>query len=162
MIGQESRYNTGILLTLSGALAWAIYAILQKKLVISFSAGTLNLFLFGFPALVYLPFVDFNILADLSLIWWALLIFLGVNTLIAYGSLAQALKYTAASKVSIILILNPIITFTIMGILTIMKVTWIEEEKFSFLSLIGALIILTGATLVVGKNQKKPAGVRKH
>ena len=30
MVGQENQYNSGILFTLSGALAWAVYAILQK------------------------------------------------------------------------------------------------------------------------------------
>ena len=154
MIGHESQYNMGIMFTLSGALAWATYAILQKKLVLSFSAGTLNLFLFGFPALVYLPFVDFKPLMDLSWAWWTLLFFLGINTLIAYGSLAQALKYTEANKVSIILILNPMITFSVMGILTQMDVSWIDGERFSILSLVGALIILMGAVLVVRRKSR--------
>jgi drug/metabolite transporter (DMT)-like permease len=155
MIGQEGQYNTGILFTLSGALAWTIYAIFQKKLVMSFSTGTLNLFLFGFPSLVYLPFVDFKSLVDLSWAMWGVLAFVGLNTLFSYGSLAQALKYIEASKVSIIIIINPMITFTVMGILTTMEVSWIEGEKFSHLSLIGALIVLAGAMLVVGRKQKK-------
>ena len=155
MIGQESRYNLGILFTLSGALTWSLYAILQKKLVISYSTGTLNLFLFGLPVLLYLPFVDFGSLMNLSWAMWGVIFFVGINTLFAYGSLAQALKYTEASKVSIIIILNPMITFIFMGILTEMKVSWIEGEKFTLLSLIGALIVLAGAALVVGKKQKK-------
>ena len=155
MIGHEGQYNMGILFTLSGALAWSVYAILQKRLVLSFNTGTLNLFLFGFPALLYLPFTDFSPLLELSWIWWMLLILLGINTLVAYSCLAQALKYTAANKVSIIIILNPMITFVVMGILTKMDVSWIAGEKFSLLSLAGALIVLSGAVLVVGKRNRK-------
>ncbi|WP_299580118.1 DMT family transporter [uncultured Sunxiuqinia sp.] len=160
MIGQESEYNLGILLTLSGAMAWSVYAILQKRLVLSHSTASLNLFLFGFPALIYLPFVDFAPLLQLSWIWWGILIFLGINTLIAYGSLAQALKYTEANKVSIIIILNPMITFIVMGILTKMEVTWIEGEQFSLLSLLGAIIILCGAVLVVGRKKRTSVSKR--
>ncbi|MGQ7869313.1 DMT family transporter [Sunxiuqinia sp. sy24] len=155
MIGQEGNYNLGILLTLSGAMAWSVYAILQKRLVLTHSTASLNLFLFGFPALIYFPFVDFAPLLQLSWIWWAILIFLGLNTLIAYGSLAQALKYTQANKVSIIIILNPMITFIVMGILTDMEVSWIDGEQFSLLSLLGAIIILCGAVLVVGRKKRQ-------
>lgn len=156
MIGQESQYNMGVLLTFSGALAWATYAVMQKRLVLSHATGTLNLFLFGFPAIIYLPFVDFAPLLELSWIWWAILIFLGVNTLVAYSCLAQALRYTQANKVSIIVILNPMITFAVMGIVTKMNVSWIEAERFSLLSFLGAIIILAGAVLVVGRKKSKP------
>jgi RarD protein len=154
MIGQEGQYNMGVLLTFSGALAWATYAVLQKHLVLSHATGTLNLFLFGFPALIYLPFVDFKSLLDLSWAMWGVLAFVGLNTLFSYGALAQALKYIEASKVSIIIIVNPMITFAVMGILTKMNVSWIEAERFSLLSFLGAIIILAGAVLVVGRKKK--------
>ncbi|HKJ42376.1 MAG TPA: DMT family transporter, partial [Sunxiuqinia sp.] len=157
MIGHEGQYNAGVLFTFSGALAWAVYAISQKRLVVSYSSAALNLFLFGFPALIYIPFVNFAPLLHLGWVWWTILVFLGINTLVAYSCLAQALKYTAANKVSIIIILNPMITFVVMGILTKMDVSWIAGEKFSLLSLLGALIVLGGAVLVVGKRGRKQA-----
>jgi len=152
--GQEGQYTKGMLITLTGAVAWAVYAALQKKLVLSYSVGTLNVFIFGLPVLLYLPFVDFENLAHLSFGYWALLVFLGANTLISYGYLSLALKYLEAGKVSIILILNPIITFILMGILTWLQVSWIDGEHFSILSVSGALIALFGAVLVVRKKRK--------
>jgi len=50
-------------------------------------------------------------------------------------------------------VLNPIITFILMGILTWMQVTWIDGEHFSVLSILGALVALTGAILVVRKKK---------
>lgn len=152
--GQESQYTKGMLITLTGAVAWAIYAALQKKLVLNYSVGTLNVFIFGLPVLVYLPFVNFASLAHLSFGYWALLVFLGANTLISYGCLSLALKYLEAGKVSVIIVLNPIITFILMGILTWMQVTWIDGEHFSVLSIVGALVALAGAILVVRKKAK--------
>jgi drug/metabolite transporter (DMT)-like permease len=151
--GQGTQYTKGMLITLTGAVAWAIYAALQKKLVINYPVGTLNVFIFGLPVLIYLPFVNYTSLAHLSFGYWALLVFLGANTLISYAYLSLALKYLEAGKVSIIIVLNPIITFVLMGILTWMQVSWIEGEHFSFLSVGGALIALTGAILVVRKKR---------
>lgn len=154
-VGQGSQYTKGMVITFSGAVAWAIYAAFQKKLVLSYPVGTLNVFIFGLPVLLYLPFVDFANLAHLSLGYWILLVFLGANTLISYGCLSLALKYLEAGKVSIIIILNPIITFILMGILTSLSVDWIAGEHFSVLSIAGALIALGGAVLVVRKKRQK-------
>lgn len=154
-IGQEGQYTKGMLITFSGAVAWAIYAAFQKKLVVHYPVGTLNLFIFGLPVLLYMPFVNFGSLGHLSIGYWALLVFLGANTLISYGCLSLALKYLEAGKVSIIIILNPIITFILMGILTALNVDWIAGEHFSVLSIAGALIALGGAILVVRKKKQK-------
>lgn len=155
LAGQEGQYTKGMLITLTGALAWAVYAALQKKLVRHYPVATLNVFIFGLPVLLYLPLADFTHLGQLSWGYWLLLIFLGANTLISYGYLSLALKYLEAGKVSVIIVLNPIITFTIMGILTWMEVGWIEGEHFSVLSVGGALLALFGAILVVGKRKKQ-------
>lgn len=152
--GQEGQYTKGMLITLTGAVAWAIYAALQKKLIVNYSVGTLNVFIFGLPVLLFLPFANFQNLAHLSFGYWALLVFLGANTLISYGYLSLALKYLEAGKVSIIIVLNPIITFILMGILTWLQVSWIDGEHFSVLSILGALVALTGAILVVRKKKK--------
>ena len=155
--GQEGQYTKGMLITFSGAVAWAIYAAFQKRLVVHYPVGTLNVFIFGLPVLLYLPFVNFGSLVHLSAGYWALLVFLGANTLISYGCLSLALKYLEAGKVSIIIILNPIITFILMGTLTWLNVDWIAGEHFSVLSIVGALIALGGAILVVRKKKKREA-----
>lgn len=150
-----ASYKKGILFTISGAVAWATYAILQKKLVVKYSANQLNLFLFGLPILVFVPFVDFEPLWKLSWEWWLLLAFLGANTFIAYTCMANALKYTEANKVSIIIILNPMITFLTMGILTQLNVNWVTHERFSAITIVGAVLVFLGAILVARKTQKK-------
>ena len=155
MLGAEQEYNTGFLFTISAALAWVVYASLQKQLVRSYSTISLNLVLFGIPVIIFFPFTNLSVLFDLHWGWWILMIFLGLNTLVAYGSLAMALKYIEANKVSIIIILNPVITFVSMAILTYLEVSWIAGEHFSFSSVLGALIVLGGAILVIKKKSTK-------
>lgn len=153
----KENYKTGVLFTLTSAVAWATYAISQKKLVTRFSVESLNLFLFAFPAIIYIPFVNFAPLLHLHWTWWLLLFFLGANTFIAYTCIAQALKYTEANKVSIIIILNPIITFITMGILTQLDVSWIGHERFSIITILGASLVITGAILVAKKRKSSPS-----
>jgi len=155
MLDHPDDFNLGVLLLVIGAITWAVYAVLQKKLVHRYPPQTMNLLLFGFPALLYLPTADIPSLSGLSLGWWALIVFLGLNTLIAYGSMAASLKYIDANNFSSIVINNPIITFLIMALLTALNVDWIEGEHFSWLTWLGAFLFLAGAFLVV--KARKPS-----
>jgi drug/metabolite transporter (DMT)-like permease len=151
----KEQYNLGVFFTLSGALAWAAYATMQKKLVTVHPGQTLNLFLFGFPSVIYLPFINLAPVLQLHWTWWLLILFLGANTFIAYSSLAQALKYIEANKVSVIIFLNPIITFITMGILTSLEVSWISHERFSLATIFGAALVISGAFLIVKKRKAR-------
>lgn len=148
-------YQKGVLLTIGGGIMWTSYAILQKRLVRNFEPMTLNLVLFSLPAIAYIPFVDFRLFQGLTLGMWSVLIFLGINTLLAYGSLGYALKYLEANMVSVIITLNPIITFSLIAILMIMEVTWIVHENFTFVSITGAAMVVSGAVFTVLKSKKR-------
>jgi drug/metabolite transporter (DMT)-like permease len=143
----HGEYKVGITWVIVGALSWAGYAILQKDLVKRFNPMHLNLVLFGLPALAYLPTVHFSLFATLDLIEWLVIVFLGINTLVAYGSLAIALKYLEANRVSVIITLNPIITFVVMAILGYLEVNWMVKEKFTPITIIGALLVLVGTVM---------------
>ena len=155
-LGQVT-FTKGVLATVGGAAAWAIYSITQKKLVAKHPVQQINLFLYAFSTIAYLPFVNFSDFVGLSPWMWALLIFLGLNTLIAYGSLGEALKYTDAGKVSVIIILNPIITFVILAIMEAMGVNFMVIEKIPFWAYVGAVMMLSGAALAVVAPKKKKA-----
>jgi drug/metabolite transporter (DMT)-like permease len=149
------RYQKGVLLTLGGGIMWTSYAILQKRLVRDYDPMLLNLVLFTLPAIAYIPFVDFRAFQGLTPAMWGVLIFLGVNTLLAYGSLGYALKYLEANKVSVIITLNPIITFSAMAILMALEVSWIVHENFTFVSIAGASLVISGAVFTVLKRRKR-------
>ncbi len=148
-INDPEAFNTGFIWIEIGAVAWVLYAALQKKLVQKHPAQTLNMFLYGLPALLYIPTADFPAFTDLSFPVWLIVIFLGLNTLIAYGSLAYAFKYTEAYKVSIIVTLNPIITLITMAVLSGLQVDWIKTENLDTISMIGAVCVIGGAIIAV-------------
>ena len=154
LLGGEDIYLTGVIWVIISALAWATYASLQKKLVQKFHAQQLNLVIFGLPAIILIPFIDFGTFQNYSPGLWALLIFLGINTIVAYGCLAEAFKYVEANKISVIITLNPIITFIVMGILGAMHVDWIKPENITIYGVFGAALVISGAILVVIPKKK--------
>ncbi len=151
LIGEKKIYNLGVLWVILGAIAWAAYAIIQKKLVRLQNPIQLNLVLFGLPALIFMPFVKFIAFTSLNAGAWIILILLGLNTLFAYSSLAFALKYLEANKVSVIITLNPIITFIAMAILSGLQVSWISPERFTLVTIIGAVLVMLGAIMTILK-----------
>lgn len=160
MAGNGEHFTRGMLLVLGSGLSWAAFAAFQKALVKKFRPNQLNLFIYGFCAMVLLPFVGFSKLQGMPGLNWVLLVSLGLNTVLAYASLALAIKLTEATRVSVIIALNPIITFVSMAILTRKEVQWIGAETFSLLSFLGALTVLAGAILVIsaGWNRKQGPG----
>ena len=95
-------------------------------------------------ALVFLPLSNFSLLSDLSALQWGLLAFCGFNTLIAYGSFAEAMVHMEASRVSAIIALTPLLT---VGIVQLIPIPTIEAEPLQMLSLIGALLVVCGSII---------------
>ncbi len=155
LIKGQDIYITGVFWLIGASMAWTVYAALQKKLVGTYHAQQLNLLIYGVPVLVLLPFIDFAQFAGFSTLLWILIIFLGINTIVAYGALAEAFKYIEANKISVIITLNPIITFAAIAVLDIMDVQWIEAKMITLYGLFGALLVITGAVLVVASRNKK-------
>ncbi|MGQ1910300.1 DMT family transporter [Marinifilum sp. RC60d5] len=161
-IHDTNAFNLGFFWIELGAVTWVLYAVLQKKMVQKHPAQLLNMVLYGIPALIYTPMADFSSFSGLDFKTWAILIFLGINTLVAYGSIALAFKYTEAYKVSIIVTLNPIITLLSMAVLTKLQVNWIQSENLSIFSLAGAILVIGGAvTAVFFTKKKKKAKIKR-
>ena len=147
--GFEGQYKKGILMVIAGAICWTIFASLQKKLVKTWDANQLNLMIYGFCSILFLPLTDFSRLVHLNFFQWLILISLGLNTVLSYGFLALAIKYAEANKVSVIITLNPIITFIIMAILGAIGVNWIAPEHFNIYSITGAVAVIGGAIITI-------------
>ncbi len=148
--------NTGVLWVLFGAWTWTGYAVLNKQMVQKYPAQQLNMVIYGLPALLFLPMVNFSSFTA-EQPWWAyaLMIILGINTLLAYGALSESFKYIEANKISIIINLNPIITFILLELMLTFHVEWIPIRAFSSTAYLGAFLVIFGAVLAIGFTLKK-------
>ncbi len=140
----------GNLMLLGAAIAWATYAVLQKLLVLRGRAPQdLNLLLYALPALVLVPWVDFELLFAMSPGLWLLMLFLALNTLLAYGALGEALARLPAYQVSLIITLNPLITLATMAGLRAARVSWVPADQVSWIGYGAALLVVLGIAQVL-------------
>lgn len=131
------------------AIVWAIYAVAMKRLTSKHEAQNLNFLVYGLAMVILMPGMQWIELANADGIGWILLIALGLNTVLAYGSLLEALKYIPLSHISMITALNPFVTMTTMA-----AVSWLgftESEKITNLGYAGAALAISGVAWVVGK-----------
>ncbi|MCJ8346818.1 DMT family transporter [bacterium] len=147
----DQQFHQGNLYIFLAAIAWVIWAILQKGLVLKHEPQFINLvvYLTALFSLSYLP--DYSHFLSLSLEQFLLLCFLGANTIVAYGAMGASLKYAPANEVSLMISMTPLITFALVALMEILSLSFIPVQTMSIMSLIGALVIVSGVGLVVVK-----------
>ncbi len=136
----------------AAALLWVGYMVFQKKLAASYQAQQLNLLVYGTAALMLIPvavWTDFN---NSNIGSWVLMIFLGVNTLLAYGCLAEAVNYIPLWLISVVISLNPFITLIVMHILPLVAPGWVPPEIIGLWGYIGACTAIFGVVMVLRKD----------
>ena len=106
---------------------------------------------YGTAAVVLIGTVDWAEFTSVSMSGWALLVFLGINTLVAYGSLAEAIKCIPVSLISVIVTLNPFITLTAMHLLAQTGHEWVAPEIIGLWGYVGAGTAIAGVILVIRK-----------
>jgi drug/metabolite transporter (DMT)-like permease len=83
-----------------------------------------------------------------------MLLFCGLNTLMAYGAFAEALEHWEASRVSAVLALTPLVTLVAVWAVSLLAPTLIAPERLTALSVLGAILVVAGSVAVaIGKNK---------
>jgi drug/metabolite transporter (DMT)-like permease len=162
------RDQVQVLLTASGAymvgsgilgiaaLVWAIYALAQKQLLVHLPSSSIMWLIYGGSALLFSPFIAPQSLLTLSLLQWVMLIFSGLNTLVAYGALAEALNHWEASRVSAVITLTPIVTLLTSKIVPILFPNLVPPEPMTAIGIIGALLVVGGSVnIALGKSASR-------
>ena len=142
-----SSYAVGVLLVLLAAMSWAIYAMAQKQLLSTFASGTILLIVYLACGLLLLPFASLAQVAQLKSGYLLLLVFCTVNTIIAYGSLAEALNHWEASRISMVLATIPLITIVSMKYCVVLFPDFVSPEQLNVPSILGALLVVVGSSL---------------
>lgn len=137
-------YGIGLLMLMTASCAWVGYAIIQKILLREFNAEETMLVFYWMGALAFLPFSELHVLPQLSNLQWGLLIFCGVNTLVAYGCFSEAMVHIEASRVSAIIALTPLIT---VGLVQMFPTLGIEAEILQPITLLGAACVVIGSII---------------
>lgn len=138
----------GVLLVVLAALTWVVYALLQKHLLRSFSAVQVLFSVYLLSILVLMPLVSPADLLALSPLQLGLLGFCCLNTVLAYGSFAEALVHWHASKVSAVLALAPLFTIAALKVVVWVDPDYVFTDHLNLLSVLAAFVLVAGSVLV--------------
>ncbi len=153
------RYINGSFMLVFAALSWAVYALAQKQLLAKLDSSHIMWVIYGVCGIFFGIFAQPQTLLQLNTIEWAMLIFCGLNTVIAYGCFAESLQHWEASKVSAILALAPIFTIASMSLITWLFPGLVIPEHLTLLSLLGAMLIVSGSiSISLGKSGVRDEG----
>lgn len=107
----SSTEAAGIFLVILAAIAWAAYALLQKKLASQFPASFILLAGYSGAGILLGPVSSPGQAAALDQNQAIYLLFCCINTVVAYGCFAEAVQRWEAPRVSAVLALTPLVTF---------------------------------------------------
>ena len=136
-------------LIILAALVWVGYMVSQKFLSRQYGAQSLNLLVYAVATLTLIGGVEWADFTRAGLTAWLSLIFCGFNTLLAYGTLAEAVKYIPLALISVIISLNPLITLLGMKILPQIGFAGLQADPVGSLGYFGGAVAVTGVVLVV-------------
>ncbi len=155
-VSQENskRFLLGFVWIIGAALTWATFAGLQKKLLTSWKNSQINIYIYMIITLVCLPWVNWSSLAQMSPGIHLFYIFLGLNTLVAYGCFSVALRYLPATQVSPIITMNPLFTLVFINIMDWLHWTFIPPDPVTVTGYMGAVGAVIGVILVLSKKPR--------
>jgi drug/metabolite transporter (DMT)-like permease len=141
----EVGYGWGLILVLLAAITWAVYALAQKQLLISFGSQQIMFIAYIAASVLFLPGAEILSVSTLTMTQWGLLVFCCLNTLVAYGCFAEALNHWEASRVGAVLTITPLITIAFAFLTNQIFPQYITIEPLNGISLAGAGILVVGS-----------------
>jgi len=108
--GDRAAYVAGTGVLVVAAVTWALYGLAQKQLLHTVGSQPLMCVIYGACGLLLVPLSDPSALAGVSAEGWGWIAYCAANTLVGYGAFAMALEHAAASRVSAVLALTPVMT----------------------------------------------------
>lgn len=152
--GSNPMLVTGLLLSLLASFSWVFYAIVQKFLIRRFRPQQILWMIYIGCLITMTPTVRPHGMAGLDIFAWCALIFCCANTVLAYGSYAQAVNYWDLSKIGAVTATEPIFTILLSNF-----GHWLVPERISGASLnaiayVGVFVVIAGAILATTTHKK--------
>lgn len=152
----DQNFSMGLMWIITGATSWALFASLQKTQLPFWQSSQINTYIYMVSSCLFLPWVQWQDLWNLSLWNHLFLIFLGLNTVVAYGSLSYALQYLPLTQVTPIITLNPLFTLLFIYVIDGMDWAFIPKDPVSLTGYIGAVLAILGTIIVLSKRTIRP------
>ena len=156
-------YTWGVIFGVGAATVWVSYGVAQKVLLRRLASPQILFLLYTLwtPQRSVFPLAKPGVIAQLSHWKLACLIFCGLNTLVGYGALAEAMARWQAAQVSAIITLTPLFTLFFSDLLSLAWPDFFVRPMLNLLGYLGAFVVVAGA-MYSAIGHRIWGGLRKH
>ncbi len=155
---QVEAFLYGSLLVALAAVAWASYALIQKKLAEKVSSTGVLMYTYVVGALMLTPMSTPEDVLQVEPLALGAMVFIGLNTVLSYGAFVRAMQIWDGARVSAVLTLTPLATLFVVEGLSAMGSTLVTPQPVSTLGWVGAMMVVLGS--MVGSMSPDKALVR--
>jgi drug/metabolite transporter (DMT)-like permease len=141
-------YGSGSAFVVLAAVVWAVYALLQKQLLMRLSSMQVLLAIYALCALLLWPFASPSTLLRLDAAHAWVVAYCAVNTVVAYGAFAEALAHWEASRVSAVLASTPLLCIAAAAAAHALWPAALAPERIGALGYVGAALVVGGSAAV--------------
>ncbi|SUH99669.1 Permease of the drug/metabolite transporter (DMT) superfamily [Salmonella enterica subsp. enterica serovar Typhimurium] len=138
-------YTWGVIFGVGAAMVWVSYGVAQKVLLRRLASQQILFLLYTLCTIALLPLAKPMVIAQLSDWQLACLIFCGLNTLVGYGALAEAMARWQAAQVSAIITLTPLFTLLFQIFYLWPGPISSPDRCLNLLGYLGAFVVVAGA-----------------
>jgi drug/metabolite transporter (DMT)-like permease len=151
---RPGEYYLGSSMILLAAVTWAIYGLAQKELLRWLPPQAIMLCIYAGCAVLFAPLSTPAQLLRLDQLALAMLVFCSLNTLVSYGTFAEALSHLEASRVGAVLALTPIATIAASSATSALWPNLTRVPELSWAGLAGAAFVVMGSLLTALGQQR--------
>lgn len=144
---QDESYLLGMFALLVSGVLWASYGLAQKQLLKHVNANDLLLLIYISGALCFLPAASPSQIERLDSLGLAMLAFVSLNTIVAYGCFGMAMTHWEASRVSAVITISPLLTLLFIFISNTLYPGFVQTEPLDWLNWLGATLVVSGSVL---------------
>jgi drug/metabolite transporter (DMT)-like permease len=139
------NYLLGLGLIVIAAMAWAIYALIQKRFLGVLTSQQIMLVMYALASIGLMPTANFSAFAKIDLFHGLAIAYCVLNTIAAYGAFAEAMAHWDASRVSAVLACTPVGTVAFVSLLAPLLPLHLNPERIDLAGWIGAACVVLGS-----------------
>jgi len=147
----------GVVIMLGAAVSWAVYGLLQKRLLRTLSSIQVTLLIYAAGTLLLSPFISPFALLQLPPLQSAALLFCCLNMVFGYGAFTEAMRVWQAAKVSAVIALAPVFTIITMQLAVHGWPQHFSSSELNVTAYIGAVVVVAGSMLAALGKQRPAA-----
>lgn len=151
LMDMSGRAGIGAIILLVASVTWAMYGLGQKVLLQRFTSPQILFLIYVGATLVLAPVVAPLSVKGLPAIELVMLGLSCLNTLVAYGALAEALHHAGATTVGAVLAVGPVATLIVTWATNRVSPGFFAPDILNVATVAGAFVVTVGSALSASK-----------